>query len=137
MQILVICDEVLLFSKKAFPLPYPMLICTLIVNQSLMSVYYFGYILISPELRERFKAQKNGGQGKGRRPEAVDGLMHPLRHSCHMTIVIYYLTSRTPKLTPISLDYVWKKWSNSQREVSFENGTLMSKAPHIISFKGQ
>lgn len=67
-----------------------MLIGTLIVSQSSMSVYYFGYILISPELRERFKAQKNGGQGKGRRPEVVDGLMHPLHNPCHVTIVFYY-----------------------------------------------
>lgn len=126
-----ISNEALLFSMKAFPF-FPTHVELYFNRQPVFQVYYFCYTLISPELRERHQTQKNGGWGKGRRPEVIDLASHvpsatptPWHLPCH--------TSRTLMLAPISLNYAWKWSNNSQREDYSENSTLMTQVPKFSS----
>lgn len=47
--------------------------------------------------------------------------------------IVLCLTSRTPMLAPISLNYAWKWSNNSQREDYSENSTLMTQVPQFSS----
>lgn len=122
------------FQWKHFHSLQPMLNCISTVSQSFKCAIFVIH-WSAQNVEKGIKHKKDGGWGKGKNTRSYwPGLTHPLCHPYLMTLaIVLCLTSRTPMLASISLNYTWKWSNNSQREDYSENSTLMTQVSQFSS----